>query len=111
MKHPPQGMWTTEEIRFNSSGCLEKCTRHETAEFSLTWDETVAIDPTVRLLGHVAAASDNPLDKVPGESRQFLGIMGKEVGCATRAPNVRSQNRPERRNDSPVGTHLPPLRY
>jgi len=79
MKHPHQGTWTTEEIRFNSSGCLEKCTRHKTAEFSLTWDETVAIDPTARLLGHIAAASDNPLDKVPGEFQQFLGIMGKEV--------------------------------
>jgi len=69
MKHPPQGTWTMEEIRFNSSGCLEKCTRHETAEFSLTLDETVAIDPTARLLGHVAPASDNLLDKVPGEFR------------------------------------------
>jgi len=82
MKHPPQGTWTTEEIRFNSSGCLEECTWHETAEFSLTWDETVAVDPTARLLGHVAAASDDPLDKVPGEFRQFLGMMGKEVADA-----------------------------
>jgi len=82
MKHPPQGTWTTEEIRFNSSGCLEKCTRHEAAEFSLTWDETVAIDPTARILEHVAAVSDNPLDKVPWEFRQFLGIMGKEVADA-----------------------------
>jgi len=69
MKHPPRGTFTTEEIRFNSSGCLEKCTRHETAEFSLTWDETVATDPMARLLGHVAAASDDPLDKVPREFR------------------------------------------
>jgi len=82
MKHPPQGTWTTEEIWFNSSGCLEKCTRHEMAEFSLTWDEMVAIDPTARLLGYVAATSDNPLDKVSGEFRQFLGIMGKEVADA-----------------------------
>jgi len=90
MKHPPQGTWTTEEIRFNSSGCLEKCTRHEAAEFSLTWDETVAIDPTARILGHVAAVSDNPLDKVPGEFRQFLGIMGKEVADAL--PEHRTYN-------------------
>jgi len=26
MRHPSQGTWTMEEIRFNSSGCLEKCT-------------------------------------------------------------------------------------
>jgi len=29
--HPSQGAWENEEVRFNSTRCLEKCTRNETA--------------------------------------------------------------------------------
>jgi len=39
--HPSQGTWTIEEVRFNSARCLEECTRFETSQFSLTWDESV----------------------------------------------------------------------
>ena len=43
--HPPQGTWSTEEIRFNSPGCLENCTQFGTTDFSLTWDESVTLEP------------------------------------------------------------------
>ena len=26
-RHPPQGAWTTEEVRFNNPDCLSKCTK------------------------------------------------------------------------------------
>ena len=81
--HPPQGAWENQEIRFNSLQCLEKCTRHETNEFSLTWDETVLTNPEARTIGYVAATtSDDPLGQVPAEFRQFLGIMSKEAADA-----------------------------
>ena len=78
-QHPPQGAWSSEEVRFTSTGCLEKCTRYETAGFSLTWDESVASDPNARTIGHVSAVSDDPLSSVPMKFRQYLGIMGKEA--------------------------------
>ena len=78
-QHPPQGTWDTEEIRFNSPNCLEKCTKYETGEFSLTWDESVATDPEARTLGHVASVSEDPLSNVPMEFRQYLGIMSQEA--------------------------------
>ena len=43
--HPPQGTWSVEEIRFNSPGCLENCTQFGTTDFSLTWDESVTLEP------------------------------------------------------------------
>jgi len=51
--HPPQGAWTNEEIRFTSAACLQKCTRYETNQFSLTWNDSVATNPDARLLGYV----------------------------------------------------------
>lgn len=66
-RHPPQGAWTEEEIRFNSPNCLEKCTKYETGGFSLTWDEAVATDPTSRIIGHVSTVTSDPTDKVPME--------------------------------------------
>ena len=45
MAHPPQGAWTNQEIRFNSAWYLASCTRFETNEFSLSWDEEVAKNP------------------------------------------------------------------
>jgi len=50
-QHPPQGTWSTEEIRFNSPECLRKCTRYETNNFSLSWDDSVLTDPTALVLG------------------------------------------------------------
>jgi len=32
-KHPPQRIWESEEIRFNSPRCQETCTRYEQGEF------------------------------------------------------------------------------
>ena len=78
-EHPPPGTWSTEEIRFNSPGCLEKCTQYEMAEFSLSWDESILSDPTARTIGHVSAVNDDPLGHVPMEFRQYLGIMEKEA--------------------------------
>jgi len=79
-KHPPQGRWTSEEVQFNSPACIQNCTKHETAEFSLTWDEDVCKEASARLIGYVSAvASENPLDWVPEEFREYVGVMGKEL--------------------------------
>jgi len=77
--HPPQGAWTNEEVRFNSPRCLEKCTKQETNEFSLTWDETVVSDPEAIMIGYVSALQDNANKQIPLEFQQFLGIMSKEA--------------------------------
>jgi len=81
--HPPQGTWTNQEIRFNSTTCLAKCTRFETNKFPLTWDDSVATDPATHLLGYVASVSEkDPRELVPPEFRQYVGIMGKEAADA-----------------------------
>ena len=49
--HPPQGAWTTEEVRFNSCCCLENCTKFQTHQFSLSWDDSVALDNKARIIG------------------------------------------------------------
>jgi len=78
-KHPPWGAWQDPEIRFDSDECLRKCTRYEQADFSLTWDDAVAADPSARTIGYVSAVEEGePQGKVPPEFRQYLGIMGKE---------------------------------
>jgi len=78
-QHPPQGAWETEEIRFNSARCLENCDKFATNDFSLTWDDTVVTNPEASLIGYVSTASDQPLEDVPMEFRQYLGIMSKEA--------------------------------
>jgi len=78
--HPPQGAWTNLEVRFNSTRCLANCTQFETGKFSLTWVKAVATDPTACIIGYVSAASEaDPLERVPTEFRQYLGIMGKKA--------------------------------
>jgi len=77
--HPPQGVWTNKEIRFDSPRCLEKCTERATNEFSLSWDETVLSDPAARTIGYVAALQEKAGERVPPEFRQFMGIMSKEA--------------------------------
>jgi len=82
-QHPPQGAWTNEEVRFNSAECMRKCTRHETGPFSLTWDESIANNPSARVIGYVSAVrEEDPLKAVPIEFPQCLGIMGKEAADA-----------------------------
>jgi len=73
--------WTSEEVRFNSHRCLENCTKFQTRQFSLSWDDSVALDDKARIIGYVVAATENedPLKQVPMEFRQYLGIMGKEA--------------------------------
>jgi len=44
-KHPPQGAWQDPEVRFNSTECLEKCTKYEAADFLLTLEEGILHDP------------------------------------------------------------------
>jgi len=63
-KNPPQGPWDSEELRFSSLGCLEKCTRFEAEEFSLSLDETVALDPKARIIGYVSVLHLNKLSRV-----------------------------------------------
>jgi len=79
-QHPPQGAWTSEEIRFNSTGCLNACTKYETNEFSLSWDESVATNDNARIIGYVSGVSDNPRENVTMEFRQYLRIMSQEAG-------------------------------
>jgi len=80
--HPPQGAWTNEEVRFDSPRYLEKCTKQETNEFALTWDETVVLDPEARMIGYVLAVQDNANEQIPLKFRQFLGIMSEEAANA-----------------------------
>jgi len=75
--HPPQGAWTNQEIRFNSARYLASCTRFETGEFSLSWDEEVAKNPQAQIIGYVSAVNEDASERVPMEFRQYLGIMGK----------------------------------
>jgi len=83
-RHPPQEPWTPEEIRFNSTRCLETCTKSGTNSFSLTWDESVLHEKEARLIGYVSTVQENtdPLADVPREFRQYLGIMGKKAADA-----------------------------
>jgi len=81
-KHPPQGVWDSEELRFSSHNCLEKCTRFETAEFALSLDETVALDPEAKVIGYVSAIVEDPRDQIPKEFRGYLDIMGQEAAEA-----------------------------
>jgi len=79
-RHPPQEIWESEEIGFNSPGCQETCTRYEKGEFLLNLDEEVAYDPNARVIGHISAVTtDDALASVPGEFRPYLGIMSKEA--------------------------------
>jgi len=79
--YPPQGTWTLEEVRFNSWRCLEDCTKFQTRQFSLSWDDSVAVNAEARIIGYAAAETENedPLKQVPMEFRQYLGIRGKEA--------------------------------
>jgi len=79
-KHPPQGAWTTEDVRFNSAACLRNCTKWETGKFTLTWDEDVCTDPTAQIVGYLSAT--NAESQVPPEFQQFMEIMSKEAADA-----------------------------
>ena len=82
-KHPRQGIWESEEIRFNSPVYQETCTRYEQEEFSLTWDEKVVHDPNTRVIGHISAVTtDDALASIPGQFRPYLSIMSKEAADA-----------------------------
>jgi len=77
--HPPQGAWTDKEVWFNSPQCLDKCTKAAISEFSLTWDESVLVNPGARTIGYVSAAQEDTSEQIPLEFRQFMGIMSKEA--------------------------------
>jgi len=82
-KHPPQGAWDSEELRFSSHNCLERCTRFETVEFSLSLDEAVTLDPEAKVIGYVSAITEgDPEDQIPREFRSYLDIMSQEAAEA-----------------------------
>jgi len=82
-KHPPQGEWDSEELHFSSHNCLEKCTRFESAEFSLSLDETVTLDPGAKVIGYVSAINEeDPWDQIPKEFRGYLDIMSQKAAEA-----------------------------
>jgi hypothetical protein len=91
-KHPPQGAWNFPELRFSSPTCLKDCTREAALEFSLVLDESILQHSEARVIGYVSAVSANestdPLELVPDEFRQYLGILGKEAADAL--PEYRS---------------------
>jgi len=79
-KHPPQGAWKDPEIHFNSQECRNKCTKFETADFELSWDETMCTAKEAHVVGYVYVAQDEePLQLVSTEFKQYLDIMGKEA--------------------------------
>jgi len=84
VRHPPQGQWDSAAVRFTSpKGCRAECRKYETAEFSLTWDKDVCLDTTARVIGYVSGvSSEDPLEQVPMEFRQYLGVMGKDLAEA-----------------------------
>ena len=81
-KHPPQGAWDSEELRFSSHNCLEKCTRFENAEFALSLDEMVALDPETKVIRYVSAITEDPRNQIPKEFRGYLDIMSQEAAEA-----------------------------
>jgi len=88
-KHAPQGTRTSAEVRFNSPSCLEKCTKFETANFELSWDEDVCQNPDAWVIGYVSAAkTEDSLSLVPAKFHQYLDVMGKELAEALPAHNA-----------------------
>jgi len=81
---PPQGTWTTDEVHFDSARYLEQCTKYKNNDFPLTWDPSVATDPSAWLIRYVLAVEDSgdPLKQVPLEFHQYLRIMRKEAADA-----------------------------
>jgi hypothetical protein len=65
---------------------LKDCTRSAASEFSLVLDESILQHSEARIIGYVSAisASENadPLELVPAEFRQYLGILSKEASDA-----------------------------
>jgi len=65
--------------------CLRDCTKWEANEFSLTLDDGVVQHPEAKVIGYVSAISKgdpDPLEAVPEEFREYLGIMGMEAAEA-----------------------------
>jgi len=84
-KYPPEGVWENTEVRFNSPSCLEMCTKYEAADFSLTWDEAVAICPEARTIGHMAMVhteTEDPWEDVLEEFQEYLDLMSQEAADA-----------------------------
>jgi len=81
-RHPPQGAWDTAELRFNTPSCVEHCTKLTTTKFSLSLDPSILSRPDTCVIGYVSAVTENPLEQVPWEFRQFLDIMGTEAADA-----------------------------
>ena len=88
-KHTPQGKWTSMEVRFNSPSYLEKCTKFETANFELSWDEDICQDLDAQVIGYLSAAkTKNPLCLVPVRLHQYLDVMETELAEALPAQNT-----------------------
>jgi len=83
-KHPPQGAWNSEELRFETPGCTESCTKLTITKFPLSLNHTILTHPEAQVIRYVAvgATTDNPLDLVSEEFRQFLDILEKEAANA-----------------------------
>jgi len=85
--HPPQGQWDSPQLRFNGPECLQKCTKYGQTNFSLTWDDTVAVNPEAKIIGYVAMVqtenkTEDPRDNVVDEFQEYLDVMSKETADA-----------------------------
>jgi len=72
-------------MQFNSPEFIEKCTRFEVPDFSLSLEEAVAGHPEARVIGYISVVGEqetDPLDLVPEEFWDYLAIMGKESAKA-----------------------------
>ena len=70
-------------MRFDSPNCQTNYTKYETDEFSLTWDEDVCLDAQSRIIGNVSAIeTEDPLEQVSVEFRQYLDLMRKPMAEA-----------------------------
>ena len=81
--HPPQGQWDSLQLRFNGPECLQKCSKYEQTNFSLTWDDMVAVNPEAKI-GYVAMVqtenkTEDPRNNIPDEFREYLDVMSKEA--------------------------------
>ena len=66
---------------------LERLHQIRNQRILLSWDESVATNDNVQIIGYVSGVSDDPWEDVLMEFRQYLGIMSQEA--ADRLPEHR----------------------
>src|SRR3978361_1592097 len=83
--HQPQGAWDSSDLPFSSPSCLNDCTQKAVTEFTLSLDESILQRSQAHIMCYDSAVTTedaDPLDLVPDEFRQYLGIMSREAAEA-----------------------------